>query len=223
MKKILFAAALVFICAACAFAEDKPRIQTTEYSAVYVEKDGKTETETKVYAAHNMYRQDLKGGDEIVITRYDRKQMYIIYPKLRCYVLESYPGEAPVYDAQPREGKFGDMTREFIGFETEDTYRLRKYLVTIDFMGKEENRYQYHEWYRDNFPLPVKTKSLKGESETYYTNIKLRKPEIEFFMKPNRYKKVTQAEIQTLLEAQKREEELKKVKGAKEAEKAKKK
>ena len=213
MKRILTAAALIMmISAACAFAEDKPVIQTTEYSAVYVERENGKETETKVYAAHNMYRQDLKGGDEIVITRYDRKQMYIIYPKLRRYILESYPGEAPVYDPVPREGKFGDMTREFVGFETEDTYRLRKYLVTINFMGKEENRYQYHEWYRDNFPLPVKTKALKGDSETLYTNIKLRRPDIEFFMKPKRYKKVTQSEIQTLLEAQKIEEALEKSK-----------
>ena len=35
---------------------------------------------------------------------------------------------------------------------------------------------RYYEWYRDNFPVPVKTESLDGKTSYEYVNIKLGRP-----------------------------------------------
>lgn len=186
-----------------AFAQDKIPGHITEYSALYTERDSSGEKTIKVYVARNMTRQDFNNGEEIIVTRYDRGEIYIIYPKLHIYLIEKYNGEAPLFDTSPREGTFGDMTREFVGHETKDTYRLKKYLVTIDFRGNSDNRYQYYEWYRDNFPLPIKTASLKGFSETEYTHIKLRTPKIDLFSRPTHGKQVDRTELETILLVQK--------------------
>ncbi|MEG1641675.1 MAG: hypothetical protein RR272_01040 [Synergistaceae bacterium] len=207
MKKIILSLIFVLSFSTAIFASQIGDLGfVTEYSAIYIEKDATTTTQTKVYVARNMMRQDLKNGEEIIVTRYDKKEMYIIYPKIRRYILEEYPGQAPVIETKPQEGTFGDMTRKFIDYETINTYRMKKYLVTIKYRGKKENTYQYYEWYQDNFPLPVKTQDLKGVSETEYTKIKLRKPDIELFMKPKSYKQTNIGEINALLLAKEKEE-----------------
>ena len=167
-----------------------------EFSAVYVEKEGESIETGKIYVADTMTRYDKDNGREILVIRYDKKVMWTIYPKLRCYIEDDYPMAAPVTHMEgPKEGQFGDLTREFIGHEEVDSYRMKKYLVSILLKGNPENKYSYYEWYRDNFPLPVKTASVYGNSSYEFTKIKLGKPSIELFMQPKGYKKVTHEDM----------------------------
>jgi len=57
---------------------------------------------------------------------------------------------------------------------------------------------RYYEWYRDNFPVPVRTESLDGKTSYEYVNIKLGRPPVEFFSQPKGYKKITMEELAEL-------------------------
>ena len=192
---------LVLILPSLSFASNN----VPEFSAVYVEKEGKSSETGKIYVADTMTRYEKNNGQEILVIRYDKKVMWTIYPRLKLYVEDEYPIAAPVAPPEgPREGQFGDLNRTFVGHEVIDTYRMRKYLVTVMLKGDEKNEYSYYEWYRDNFPLPVKTAAVQGNSSYEFTKIKLGKPSIELFMQPKGYKKVTHDEI-NLLEFEKKQ------------------
>ena len=195
-RSLLFSAiALIVSFGTMAYAQN----QVPEFSAVYVEKDGDTVERGKIYISNNMTRYDRKNGEEILVIRYDKKVMWTIYPKLKRYVEDDYPMAAPIAPPdKPKEGQFGDLTRKFVEYEEIDTYRMKKYLVTILLKGNAENQYSYYEWYRDNFPLPVKTAAVLGNSSYEFTKIKIGKPPIEVFMEPKSYKKVTNDEIEAL-------------------------
>ena len=75
-----------------------------------------------------------------------------------------------------------------------DSYRLKKFLVTVKY-NKGESADRYYEWYRDNFPVPIKTESLDGKTSYEYVSIKLGRPPVEFFSQPKGYKKITMEEL----------------------------
>ena len=103
-----------------------------EFSAVIIEKDGESTETNKIYAAIGKSRYDSKNGSEIVVTRYDKKLMWIIFPKYRRYVEEPCTEVQPQNPAPPQEGTFGDLTRKLVGTEFIDSYRTKKYLVTME-------------------------------------------------------------------------------------------
>ena len=129
MRRFLAVSALVLslFFSHAAYAEEK----LTEFSASVVENDsGKTET-NKIYVAHGMSRYEIKNGREIIITRYDKKVAWIIFPDYKKYVEEECPDSQPADPPEAEEGAFGDMTRKFIAYEEVDSYRLKKFLVSI--------------------------------------------------------------------------------------------
>lgn len=167
---------------------------SVEFSALIIEKDNGVEQRGKIFVAENMSRYELEGSSEIVVTRHDKKVIWLIFPKLRKYVEQPYLGEPKQNYAGAGEINTGDLTREFIQHEMVDSYRLKKFLVTVKY-NNGENMDRYHEWYRDNFPVPVKTASLDGKTSYEYINIKPGRPPVEFFSKPKGYKKITMEEL----------------------------
>lgn len=167
---------------------------TVEFSALTIEKDNGKEQRGKIFIAENMSRYELEGSGEIVVTRQDKKVIWLIVPKLRKYVEQPYLGEAKQNYAGANEADTGNLSRKFIDHERIDSYRLKKYLVTVKYNNGESND-QYYEWYRDNFPVPVKTESLDGKTSYEYVSIKLGKPPTELFSKPRGYKKITMEEL----------------------------
>lgn len=206
---ILLAIMSAFMSCAAAFADNG---QLTEFSAVYVEKDGESTNTGNIYVAKNMTRYDIKPNSEIMVIRYDRKAIWLIYPKLRRYIVEDYEAGQPIDPERPQEGTFGDLTRKSLGFEEADSYRMRKFLVSVKPNGKEENKYEYYEWYRDNFPLAVKTQTLDGSSSMEYTKIKIGRPPIELFAEPRSYKKSTIEEIKAIEAAEAKQQQPQKTK-----------
>ena len=166
-----------------------------EFSAVIIEKDGESTETNKIYAAIGKSRYDSKNGSEIVVTRYDKKLMWIIFPKYRRYVEEPCTEVQPQNPAPPQEGTFGDLTRKLVGTEFIDSYCTKKYLVTIKPRNEQKNQYQYYEWYRSDFPFPVKVAAAQGNSSTEYTKIKFGHLDPDLFSAPKSYKKVTLEEI----------------------------
>jgi len=165
-----------------------------EFSALFIEKDNAEVQKGKIFVAENMLRYEIEGSGEIIVTRYDKKVIWLISPKLKKYVEQPYLGEPKKNYVGPNEVQTGDLSKEFIEHDMVDSYRLKKFLVTVKY-NKGENKDQYYEWYRDNFPVPVKTQSLDGRTSYEYVNIKLGRPPVEIFSEPKGYKKITIEEL----------------------------
>ena len=191
MRRFIIAVFVFLLLAPCgiSFASDY-----VEFSAVFIEKDSGKIQKGKVYIAQDMSRYEIEGSSEVVVTRHDKKVVWLVFPQLRQYVEQPYFGEPKQNISNTQEVDTGNLSREFLGHDTVDSYRLKKYLVTVKY-NKGENKDQYHEWYRDNFPIPVKTESLDGQNSYEYINIKFGKPNIELFAEPTRYKKITLDEL----------------------------
>ena len=165
-----------------------------EFSALFIEKDNDEVQKGKVFVAENMSRYEIEGSGEIIVTRQDKKVIWLIFPKLKKYVEQPYLGEPKKNYDGPDEVETGDLSKKFIEYDSVDSYRLKKILVTVKY-NKGENKDQYYEWYRDNFPVPVKTQSLDGRTSYEYVNIKLGRPPVEIFSEPKGYKKITIEEL----------------------------
>lgn len=191
MKKIvltLVAAAALF--GAPALAADVPK--NIEFQAEFVEKDHDAVTRGKIYIADGMSRFEVEGGREIIVTRRDKKVIWLIFPRLSRYVEQEYIGEPKQVYIDPSEPAGDNLTREFLGYEWIDSYRLRKFLVTVTYPQGED---KYYEWFRDNFPVPVKMSSLDGKVSFEYLKIKIGPLDPNLFGTPKQYKKVEMEEI----------------------------
>ncbi len=193
-RKIIAAlsAALLMIYAGCAAAYD--------FSAEFVETDGPDVSKGKIYRAGDMSRYEVDGSGSIEVTRADKKVMWVIFPKYRVYAEEEFL--API-SAAPQTGSYtspkntGDLSKKDLGFENVDSYRLRKYLVTVKY-NKGETQDQYYEWYRADFPVPIKTSNLSGTVSYEYKKLKMGPQDPALFAEPKSYKKVTAEELAKL-------------------------
>ena len=194
MRKICKAAA--FVLAFAALALTSARADALEFSAEFREKLGDEVREGKIYVTADKSRYEVEGADTIEITRADQKVMWVIFPKRRVYVEEefwSFPLGTSLENSGERSGG-GDLTREELGYETIDTFRLKKYLVTVKYNGGETED-KYYEWYRSDFPIPVKTESLNGYMSYEYRRIKFTTLDPNLFNPPKRYKKITTEQL----------------------------
>lgn len=165
--------------------------QEAEFSAEFTENDNGVVTKGKIYIASGVSR--FETGDEIIVTRQDKKVMWLIFPHLSRYVEHEYLGGAQRGFIDPNAPASGNVERKFLDHEWIDSYRLRKFVVTATYPGGEKD--QYYEWYRDNFPIPVKTASMNGKTSFEYHKIKTGPQDPGLFTEPKRYKKSTMEEI----------------------------
>ena len=209
MRKIFKAAA--FVLAFAALALTAARAQALEFSAEFREKLGDEVREGKIYVTADKSRYEVEGSDSVEITRADKKVMWVIFPKRRVYVEEEFwgfPLGTSLDNSSERSGG-GDLSREDLGYETIDTFRLKKYLVTVKY-NNGETEDKYYEWYRSDFPIPVKTESLNGYMSYEYRRIKFTTLDPNLFNPPKRYKKVTTEELIELEKQWERSEKRKK-------------
>lgn len=197
MKKFCKAAAIIV--AFAAFALAAARADALEFSAEFREKLGDEVREGKIYVTADKSRYEVKGAETIEVTRADKKVMWVIFPKRRVYVEEEFWG-FPLGSSLENSKKInsgGDLTREELGYETIDSFRLKKYLVTVKY-NNGETEDKYYEWYRSDFPIPVKTESLNGYMSYEYRKIKFTEQAPNLFNPPKRYKKVTAEQLEEL-------------------------
>ena len=90
MRRLLILALVLFtmMIPASSWSSD-----TVEFSALIIEKDNGVEQRGKIYVAENMLRYELEKSDEVVVTRHDKKVIWLIFPKLRKYVEQLYLGD----------------------------------------------------------------------------------------------------------------------------------
>ncbi len=195
MKRLPAALLILLIFSGCAFASFA---DMTQFKAVIVECDNGIETKDNVWITNDKSRREFNNGSEIVVTRNDLKLTRFIYPKIKAYV------ETPVYGtfanfAHPDENaNTGDLKRKFIGYEERDSFRMKKYLVTVTYSGVNGED-KYFEWTRNDFPIPVRTESFDGKTWTEYTKISRSAIDPAIFERPRTYKQVSAEEAERLL------------------------
>ncbi len=168
------------------------------FSAEFVEKDGDAVRNGMRYMTGQKSRFEMEGMDEIEVTRADKKVMWIIFPKKRVYVEEEFWGVIPGDIGETGAPKdTGDLSRKDLGYEMVDSYRLKKFLVTVKY-NKGETQDQYYEWYRTGFPIPVKMESMNGAVSYEYKKIKMAPQDPSLFNEPKGYKKITIDELEKL-------------------------
>lgn len=169
----------------------------TEFSADIEECEDGVVTKNKVWIANDRFRRENADKSEIIVTRIDQRLTWFIYPKLRCFVETKSLGTYADMDVYPAVEKAGDLSRKFIGIEERDSYRLKKYEVTVKYGSMGEDK--YYEYRRDDFPIPVRTESLDCKNYTEYKNISRVSVDRTLFNAPsNRYRKVTLEELDRL-------------------------
>ena len=200
MKRLILALTVIaaLFCCGAAFAEDN----LTEFSAVFSATTSEGTTTGKIYVVKDKMRYEEDGSGEIVVSRYDKKVTWFIYPKLKAYAEESNSGAQNLDPEPPQEGTFGDLTRKFVGYEDIDSYHRKKYLVTVKLPGKESPKDEYYEWYRDYFPFPVKTQTTNGGYTYELSKIKTAAMDPDLFREPKDYKKVTAEQLDQMLAAE---------------------
>lgn len=193
LKAAALAALMLALSAAAAHALD--------FSAEFVEKLGDEVKNGKIYVTADKSRYEVEGSGEIAITRADKKVMWVIFPARKVYVEEEFWGNpsGAAFENMGLPSSSGDLSREDIGYEVIDTYRLKKYLVTVKY-NNGETEDKYYEWYRSGFPMAVKTASLNGYFSYEYKNIKFKEQDPNLFNEPKRYKKITAEQLAVLEE-----------------------
>ena len=159
-----------------------------DFSAEFVEKDGDSVRKGKIYMTGQKSRFEMEGMEV----------MWIIFPKKRVYVEEEFWGVIPGDIGETGAPKdTGDLSRKDLGYEMVDSYRLKKFLVTVKY-NKGETQDQYYEWYRTGFPIPVKMESMNGAVSYEYKKIKMAPQDPSLFNEPKGYKKITIDELEKL-------------------------
>ena len=170
----------------------------TEFKAVVVECEDGVETASRIWVTGDRSRRDFKNGKEIVVTRNDLKLTWFIYPQIKSYVEMPAYGTFANFNIPDENADTGDLTRKFLKYDERDSFRMKKYLVTVKYKNYNTED-SYYEWTRNDFPIPVRTESLDGKNWTEYTKISRGPIDYTLFDKPKRYKKISSENAEKLL------------------------
>lgn len=157
-----------------------------EFSADSIYKsEGKT-MKSKIFMKEDRYRTESPGygGMGIIITRLDKKVVWMLQPEGKMYM--EMPFKTNPQDYKGKEIP-GEVKRELIGTEMIDGRQTKKYKVTYKSGKGVESIYQ---WIADDINFPVKTAAIDGKWSQEFKNIKVGNVSNLLFEIPAGYKKV---------------------------------
>jgi hypothetical protein len=131
-----------------------------DFSAERIVKNGKSVVTAHVNAKDDRWRFEFaqpQGGASIIIVRMDRQSSWLILSKRRQYA------EVPIvkeHQLAVSETMEGDLSREFVGDETLNSYPTELFEVTVAENGETR---QYYQWVTKVQRFPVKTVSKQGK------------------------------------------------------------
>jgi hypothetical protein len=131
-----------------------------DFSAERIVKNGKSVVTAHVNAKDDRWRFEFaqpQGGASIIIVRMDRHSSWLILSKRRQYL------EVPIardHQLAVSETMEGELSREFVGDETLNSYPTELFEVTVAENGETR---QYYQWVTKVQRFPVKTVSKQGK------------------------------------------------------------
>jgi len=157
-----------------------------EFSADSIYKGGGKTMKSKMYMKNDRYRTEggAAEGMGIIITRLDKKVIWMIQPKQKMYM--EMPFKSDPKDYKGKDVK-GEIKRELVGSETIDGHPAKKYKVTYKTGSKVGSIYQ---WVATDIDFPIKTEAVDGKWSQEYKNIKVGNVSNSLFEVPAGYKKM---------------------------------
>ena len=170
-----------------------------QFMADYIETDHGEKVEGTLFKGEHATRFEVKSGKKkntIQVTRYDKGLVWVIDLDKKTYHESYVPNLSNIY-GEAREpiivANGANFTRDLVGEEKVDSYNMRKFVVKCTYKLKDvEVNDVYYEWYRTDFPLPVKTSNMDGTVTTEYKNITFRSLDPTLFETPKGFKKITE-------------------------------
>ena len=154
-----------------------------DFSAERIVKNGKSVVTAHVNAKDDRWRFEFaqpQGGASIIIVRMDRHSSWLILSKRRQYL------EVPIArDHQLAVSKTmeGELSREFVGDETLNSYPTELFEVTVAENGRTR---QYYQWVTKVQRFPVKTVSKQGKWSEEFRHVIFTKQSPFLFELPQR-------------------------------------
>jgi len=112
----------------------------------------------------------VESEDSIIITRIDKKVMWIIMPQQRMYMEQSLN---PEHLMTPMDKYPGEIERTLIGREVIDGRAVDKYrIVTAIAMGATEMKSTMYQWLAPDLGFPIKMAAEDGSWMVEYKNIR---------------------------------------------------
>ncbi|KPK41932.1 MAG: hypothetical protein AMJ78_04190 [Omnitrophica WOR_2 bacterium SM23_29] len=129
----------------------------------------------------------VESEDSIIITRIDKKVMWIVMPQQRMYMEQSLSSE---HLMTPMDKYPGEIERTLIGREVIDGRAVDKYrIVTAVAMGATEMKSTMYQWFAPDLGFPVKMAAEDGSWTVEYKNIRLGGQAASLFEVPAGYQK----------------------------------
>lgn len=127
------------------------------------------------------FRMEMK--DAVVITRLDKKLVWILMPAEKLYM------EQPVRPENVVAGETypGETERKFLGTEAVEGRAAKKYKVSYRIDGRTESVYQ---WMDDSLGLALKTADVNGKWSVLFRDVKVAPQPPGLFELPGGYQKM---------------------------------
>lgn len=146
---------------------------------------------SKIFVSGDKSR--VESEDSIIITRIDKKMMWIIMPQQKMYMEQSL---GPEHLMTPMDKYPGEIERTLIGREVIDGRAVDKYkIVTAVAMGATEMKSTMYQWLAPDLGFPVKMAAEDGTWMVEYKNIRLGGQAASLFEVPAGYKKSSEQMI----------------------------
>ncbi len=156
-------------------------IQAQEFSADIVSKVSGTEMKGKIYSAKDKVR--MEAGQQITITRMDKKLAIVLMPDQKMYMEMPIQGQIPT----PMDVSSQDTAdRILVGTEVLEGKTVEKYKITAK---TDQGTVTTFSWILKDSQIPVKIAAADGTWETTYQNIKLGSQSESLFEVPDGYTK----------------------------------
>jgi hypothetical protein len=150
-----------------------------DFSADMINKAGGRTFKGKIFVSKDKTR--MESPESISITRMDKKVVWILMPKEKMYMEQSFnPAQAPATS----EKVTGEVERKKIGQEVIDGKNTDKYEVVYLQNKKKTSMYQ---WIAQSIAMPVKMAAVDGSWSIEYKNIKTGKQPDSIFEIPQGY------------------------------------
>ncbi|MDA8169302.1 MAG: DUF4412 domain-containing protein [Nitrospiraceae bacterium] len=140
------------------------------------------ETTGKIFLSGKKAR--METGQAVTISRMDKMLAWILMPDEKMYIEQPLrPQNAVSSEKMP-----GEVERKFLGSETVEGRRTKKYRITYALKGEKSVVYA---WIDNKLGVPVKTTSEDGSWTVLYRDIKTGKQPSGLFEVPAGYKKTS--------------------------------
>jgi hypothetical protein len=162
-------------------------VEAADFSADMINTSKGKVLKSKIFMTKDKIR--LETHESIMITRMDKKVVWILMPNDKMYMEQSFnPEKAPATSKKVE----GEIERKLIGQEVIDGRKTDKYQITYTQRRRKSSMFQ---WIASGIEVPVKMAAVDNSWITEYKNIKTSRPSGSLFEIPAGYRSFSAKDV----------------------------